>query len=106
MAIMILQEIIPQYFFIRDAIKFPDFIHTQKRNPKTNLPDYDAYWDFLSLTPESVFQVTRLFTDLGTPDGFRHMDGFGTNTFIWYPNLDNYYYVKYHWKTKQGVKKF
>lgn len=45
-------------FFIRDAVKFPDFIHTQKRHPKTNLPDADMFWDFLSLTPESVHQVT------------------------------------------------
>ena len=91
-------------FFIRDAMKFPDFIHSQKRDPQTNLTNYNAFWDFLSLTPESVFQVIRLFTDLGTPDGFRHMDGFGTNTFIWYPNLKEYYYVKYHWKTRQGIK--
>lgn len=50
-------------FFIRDAIKFPDFIHTQKRNPQTNLPDASMFWDFLSLTPESVHQVTILFSD-------------------------------------------
>jgi catalase len=54
-------------FFIRDAIKFPDFIHTQKRNPETNLKDPDAFWDFLSLTPESIHQVTILFSDRATP---------------------------------------
>ncbi len=53
-------------FFIRDAVKFPDFIHTQKRNPSTNLKDPDMFWDFLSLTPESVHQVTILFSDRGT----------------------------------------
>ena len=55
-------------FFIRDPIKFPDFIHTQKRNPQTNLKDPDAFWDFLSLAPESIHQVTILFSDRGTPD--------------------------------------
>jgi len=56
-------------FFIRDAIKFPDFIHTQKRHPATNLKDPDMFWDFLSLTPESIHQVTILFSDRGTPPG-------------------------------------
>ncbi|HEX9973041.1 MAG TPA: catalase, partial [bacterium] len=54
-------------FFIRDPLKFPDFIHTQKRNPATNLKDLDMFWDFLSLTPESIHQVTILFSDRGTP---------------------------------------
>ena len=54
-------------FFIRDPLKFPDFIHTQKRNPATNLKDPDMFWDFLSLTPESIHQVTILFSDRGTP---------------------------------------
>ena len=71
-------------FFIRDGIKFPDFIHTQKRNPQTNLKDPDAFWDFLSLTPESIHQVTILFSDRGTPDGFRHMNGYGSHTYMWY----------------------
>ncbi|MCK9575201.1 MAG: catalase [Clostridia bacterium] len=93
-------------FFIRDAIKFPDFIHTQKRNPVTNLPDPDAFWDFFSLTPESMNQVTRLMSDYGTPDGFRHMDGFGTHTFMWYNNSRERYWIKYHFKTEQGIKNF
>ncbi len=54
-------------FFIRDPLKFPDFIHTQKRNPATNPKDPDMFWDFLSLTPESIHQVTILFSDRGTP---------------------------------------
>lgn len=90
-------------FFIRDAIKFPDFIHSQKRNPVTNLPDPDIFWDFLSLTPISMNQVNRLMSDNGTPDGFRHMDGFGTHTFMWYKK-DRYVWVKFHWKTVQGLK--
>ena len=89
-------------FFIKDAIKFPDFIHSQKRNPKTNLHDYDMYWDFLSLTPESIHQVTILFTDRGTPKDYRHMDGFGTNTFMWYNKNNDYVWIKYHFKTDQG----
>ena len=55
-------------FFIRDPTKFPDFIHTQKRNPQSNLKDPDAFWDFLSLVPESIHQVSILFSDRGTPD--------------------------------------
>jgi catalase len=55
-------------FFLRDPIKFPDFIHTQKRHPQTNLKDADMFWDFLSLVPESIHQVMVLFSDRGTPD--------------------------------------
>src|SRR4030066_1513048 len=60
-------------FFLREPLKFPDFIHTQKRNPGTNLKDPDMFWDFLSLTPESIHQVTILFSDRGTPRTFRNM---------------------------------
>ena len=86
-------------FFVRDAIKFPDFIHTQKRNPQTNLPDANMFWDFLSLTPESVHQVTILFSDRGTPYSFRHMDGFSSHTFMWYNEAGEYVWVKVHFKT-------
>ena len=81
-------------FFIRDPMKFPDFIHSQKKNPRTNLTDPNAQWDFLSLTPESINQVTVLFSDQGIPYGFRFMDGFGTNTFVWYNAKGNYNFVK------------
>lgn len=91
-------------FFIRDGIKFPDFIHTQKRNPRTHLKDPNMFWDFLSLTPESLHQVMRLFSNLGTPDGFRHMNGFGSHTFMWYNQKGEYVWVKYHMLTDQGVK--
>lgn len=93
-------------FFIRDAIKFPDFIHTQKRNPETNLKDPNMFWDFLSLTPESLHQVMRLFSDLGTPKGHRHMDGFGSHTFMWYNDEGEHMWVKYHFLTDQGVENF
>ena len=91
-------------FFIRDAIKFPDFVHTQKRNPQTNLHDADMFWDFLSLTPESVHQVTILFSDRGTPKDYRHMDGHSSHTFMWYNDKNEYVWVKYHFKTKLGFK--
>ncbi|HNS64224.1 MAG TPA: catalase, partial [Anaerolineaceae bacterium] len=91
-------------FFIRDAIKFPDFIHTQKRNPVTNLKDPDMFWDFLSLTPESIHQVTILFSDRGTPRTYRHMNGYSSHTFLWYNANGDYYWVKYHFKTEQGIQ--
>lgn len=91
-------------FFIRDAIKFPDFIHTQKRDPKNNLKSPNMFWDFFSLTPESMHQVIILFSDRGIPKGFRHMHGFGTNTFMWYNEKNEYCWVKYHFKTEQGIE--
>ena len=91
-------------FFIRDVIKFPDFIHTQKRNPATNLPDPDMFWDFLSLTPESAHQVTVLFSDRGTPATFRNMNGYSSHTYKWYNQAGDYVWVQYHFKTDQGVK--
>lgn len=91
-------------FFIRDGIKFPDFIHTQKRNPISNLKDADAFWDFLSLTPESIHQVTTLFSDRGTPDGFRHMHGFSSHTYMWYNEMGEHFWIKWHFKTDQGIK--
>ncbi len=91
-------------FFIRDALKFPDFIHTQKRNPQTHLHDANAFWDFLSLTPESLHQVTILFSDRGTPANYRHMGGFGSHTFMWYNEKKEYVWVKYHFKPVGGWK--
>lgn len=91
-------------FFIRDAIKFPDFIHTQKKHPQTNLPDPDMFWDFLSLTPESLHQVTILFSDRGTPQDYRHMDGHSSHTYMWYNKNNEYVWVKYHFKTDLGYK--
>jgi catalase len=93
-------------FFLRDALKFPDFIHTQKRNPETNLKDPDMFWDFLSLTPESVHQVTILFSDRGTPRTFRNMHGFGGHAYMWYNARGEYYWVKLHFRTEQGISNF
>jgi catalase len=91
-------------FFIRDPLKFPDFIHTQKRHPATNLPDPDMFWDFLSLTLESVHQVTILFSDRGTPATYRNMNGYSSHTYKWYNDKGEYFWVQYHFKTDQGIK--
>lgn len=91
-------------FFIRDAMKFPDFIHTQKRDAQTNLKDPNPKWDFWSLTPESLHQVTMLHTDRGTPKDYRHMDGFSSHTYMWYNEKHEYVWVKYHFKTDQGYE--
>lgn len=91
-------------FFIRDPLKFPDFIHTQKRHPGTNLKDADMFWDFLSLTPESIHQVTILFSDRGTPRTYRHMNGYSSHTFKWYNDKGEYCWVQYHFKTEQGIQ--
>ncbi|UCE36438.1 MAG: catalase [Thermoplasmata archaeon] len=91
-------------FFIRDPLKFPDFIHTQKRNPATNCKDPNMFWDFLSLTPESIHQVTILFSDRGIPASYRHMNGYSSHTFKWYNEKGEYFWVQYHFKTDQGIK--
>ncbi|MBS4189400.1 catalase KatA [Bacillus sp. FJAT-49705] len=91
-------------FFIRDAIKFPDFIHTQKRDPKTHLKNPTAVWDFWSLSPESLHQVTYLMGDRGIPATLRHMNGYGSHTFKWTNKDGEGVWVKYHFITDQGVK--
>jgi catalase len=93
-------------FFIRDTIKFPDFIHTQKRHPASNLKDANMFWDFLSLTPESIHQVTVLFSDRGTPRSYRNMNGYSSHTYMWYNAKSDYVWVQYHFKTEQGIKNF
>jgi catalase len=91
-------------FFIRDPLKFADFIHTQKRHPATNCPDPDMFWDFLSLTPESIHQVTILFSDRGTPATYRNMNGYGSHTYKWYNEKEESFWVKYHFETDQKIK--
>jgi catalase len=93
-------------FFIRDPLKFGDFIHTQKRDPQTNLKSPTMMWDFWSLSPESLHQVTILFSDRGTPDGYRHMDGFSSHTFSLINSRKELFYVKWHFKTMQGIRNF
>ncbi len=91
-------------FFVRDPYKFPDFIHTQKRHPKTNLRSPKAMWDFWSLSPESLHQITILFSDRGLPQSVRFMDGFGSHTFSFINNKNERFWVKFHCKTMQGHK--
>ncbi|WP_414168010.1 catalase [Streptoverticillium reticulum] len=91
-------------FFIKDAIKFPDFIHTQKRDPYTGSQEADNVWDFWGLSPESTHQVTWLFGDRGIPASYRHMNGYGSHTYQWNNEAGEVFWVKYHFKTDQGVK--
>ncbi|WP_199742345.1 catalase [Streptomyces triticirhizae] len=91
-------------FFIKDAIKFPDFIHTQKRDPYTGSQEPDNVWDFWGLSPESTHQVTWLFGDRGIPASYRHMNGYGSHTFQWTNAAGEAFWVKYHFKTDQGIR--
>ena len=89
-------------FFVRDPYKFPDFIHTQKRHPKTNLRSATAMWDFWSLSPESLHQITILFSDRGCPKTPMHMNGYGSHTFSFISKDNERNWVKFHFKTRQG----
>lgn len=89
-------------FFIRDPLKFPDFIHTQKRHPRTNLRSPTAMWDFWSLSPESLHQLTILFSDRGLPTDVRHMNGYGSHTYSMWNAQGERFWVKFHFKTQQG----
>ena len=91
-------------FFVRDPLKFPDFIHTQKRHPRTNLRSNTAQWDFWSLSPESLHQVTTLMSDRGLPNGFRHMNGYGSHTYSLINAKNERFWVKFHFKTMQGIQ--
>jgi catalase len=91
-------------FFIRDPLKFPDFIHSQKRDPYTNVQEPDNVWDFFSLSPEATHQFTWLFGDRGIPATYRHMDGFSSHTYQWVNAKGEVFWVKYHFKTEQGIK--
>lgn len=93
-------------FFIKDAKKFPDFIHTQKRTPDTHLKNHTMMWDFWSLNPESLHQVLILMSDRGTPYGYRHMHGFGSHTFSMINQNNERVWVKFHFITQQGIKNF
>jgi len=93
-------------FFIRDPILFPSFIHTQKRNPQTHLKDPDAFWDFISLMPMTTHQVSFLFSDRGTPNGYRFMNGYGSHTFKLVNSEGEAVYCKFHYKSDQGIKCF
>jgi catalase len=91
-------------FFVRDPLKFGNFIHTQKRDPRTNLRDAEMQWDFWSLCPESLHQVTILFGDRGLPAGYRHMNGYGSHTYSLIDDRGGRVWCKFHFKTRQGIR--
>ncbi len=93
-------------FFIKDPKKFSHFIHTQKRDPKTNCKSPTMMWDYWSLNPESLHQVMILMSDRGTPFSYRHMNGYGSHTFSLINQNNEKVWVKFHFKTAQGIKNF
>ena len=93
-------------FFVRDASKFQDFIHSQKRLPDTGMRSNEMQWDFWTLSPESAHQVTILMSDRGVPRTYRHMNGFGSHTFSWQNAGGEKFWVKYHFKTVQGIENY
>jgi catalase len=93
-------------FFVRDASKFQDFIHSQKRLPDTGMRSNDMQWDFWTLSPESAHQVSILMSDRGTPRTLRNMNGYSSHTFSWINAGGERFWVKYHFKTVQGAQNF
>ena len=93
-------------FFVKEPKKFGDFIHTQKRDPRTNCKSPAMMWDFWSLNPESLHQVMILMSDRGTPYGHRHMNGYGSHTYSMINAKNEKVWVKFHFKTMQGIKNF
>jgi len=91
-------------FFIHDPMKFPDFIHSQERMPDSGLRSNNMQWDFWTLSPESAHQVTILHSDRGTPRSWRHMHGFSSSTYLWENAAGEKFWVKYHFKTEQGIQ--
>jgi catalase len=91
-------------FFVRDPYKFQNFIHTQKRHPQTNLRDTDMQWDFWSLCPESLHQVTILFSDRGIPASYRHLHGFGSHTYSLINAAGDRVWCKFHFRSMQGIR--
>ena len=93
-------------FFLRDPMKFQDFIRSQKRRADNDLRDNDMQWDFWTLSPESAHQVTWLMGDRGIPRTWRHMDGFSSHTYMWVNAAGEKFWVRYHFKTDQGIEFF
>lgn len=90
-------------FFVNDPLKFPDFIHSQKRDPQTNARSATMQWDFWSNSPETIHQVMYLMGDRGLPASYRTMNGYGSHTFKWVNDKNESFWVKYHFKSNQGV---
>ena len=93
-------------FFMRDPMKFQDFIRSQKRHPATNLRDHDMQWDYWTLSPESAHMVTWLMGDRGIPRTWRHMNGYSSHTFMWVNAAGERFWVKYHMISDQGIEFF
>jgi catalase len=93
-------------FFIRDPEKFDDLVHARGRQPDTGMRSNDMQWDFWTLSPESAHQVTILMSDRGTPRTLRHMNGYGGHTFSWVNAGGERFWVKYHFKTAQGIETY
>ena len=91
-------------FFLKDPMKFQDFIRSQKRRADTNLRDHDMQWDFWTLSPESAHQVTWLMGDRGVPRSWRHMNGYSSHTYMWVNAAGEKFWVRYHFKTDQGIE--
>ncbi|CAN1600566.1 catalase [Pseudomonas mediterranea] len=90
-------------FFLRDPLKFPDLNHAVKRDPRTHLRSARNNWDFWTLLPEALHQVTIVMSDRGLPQSYRHMHGFGSHTFSFISPANERYWVKFTWKTQQGI---
>src|SRR5258708_1741617 len=93
-------------FYVRDPMKFPDFMHSRMRLPDTGLRSNNMRWAFWTLPPESAHQVTSLMGDRGTPRTHRHMNGYGSSTYLWENAAGKKGWVKYHFKTEQGIQNF
>ena len=93
-------------FFVKDPMKFQHFIRSQKRRADNNLRDHDMQWDFWTLSPESAHQVTWLMGDRGIPRSWRHMNGYTSHTYMWINEAGEEFWVKYHFKTDQGIEFF
>ncbi|UXR64704.1 catalase [Bdellovibrio bacteriovorus] len=91
-------------FFERDPLKFPDFIHSQKRDPQTGYKNAFRIWDYWANAPEALHQITILFSDRGIPDGYRFMNGYGSHTFSFINAQNERVWVKFHFKSMQGIK--
>lgn len=91
-------------FFLRDPLKFPDLNHAVKRDPRTNLRSAQSNWDFWTLLPEALHQITATMSDRGIPKTYRHMHGFGSHTFSFINEANERFWVKFHFKSQQGIE--
>ncbi len=91
-------------FFMRDPLNFPDLNHVVKRDPRTHMHNPQSNWDFWTLLPEALHQVTVLMSDRGNPASYRHMHGFGSHTYSFLNAQNERFYVKFHFRTQQGIK--